>query len=208
MKILVAEDDAITRRVLKAMLGKWGYSVSACADGVEAWQILQGTDAPPLVILDWMMPRMDGLQVCQELRATPQALPTYVILLTARGREADVVAGFQAGADDYLTKPFAHEELRARVQVGARVVSLQRSLAERVSELEEAFARIKYLRGLLPICAYCKKIRNDRNYWQQVESYIAEHSEAQFSHSICPSCYEQFAKPELERAKMRQNRPA
>lgn len=208
MKILVAEDDAITRLVLEAMLSKWGYSVSACTDGVEAWQLLQGPDAPPVVILDWMMPRMDGLQVCQALRATPQALPTYVILLTARGREADVVAGFQAGVDDYLTKPFSHEELQARVQVGARVVTLQRSLADRVSELEDALARIKYLRGLLPICAYCKKIRNDRNYWQQVESYIAEHSDAQFSHSICPSCYEQFAKPELERAKMRQNGPA
>lgn len=208
MKILIAEDDPITRRVLKAMLSKWGYSVSACADGVEAWQVLQETDAPPLVILDWMMPRMDGLQVCQELRATPKTPSTYVILLTARGREEDVVAGFQAGVDDYVTKPFDHEELRARVQVGARVVTLQHSLAERVRELEEAFVRIKYLRGLLPICAYCKKIRNDHNYWQQVESYITEHSEAQFSHSICPSCYEQFAKPELERAKAHQNRPA
>ena len=205
MRILVAEDDPVTRHMLKALLSKWGYSVSACTNGVEAWQILQQADAPPLVILDWMMPYMDGLQVCQALRTRLEILPPYIILLTARGREEDIVAGLQAGADDYVTKPFAREELRARVQVGVRVMTLQRSLAERVRELEEAFARIKYLRGLLPICAYCKKIRDDRNYWQQVESYITEHADVQFSHSICPSCYEQFAKPELERAKAHQH---
>lgn len=208
MNILVAEDDPTTRRVLQAMLGKWGYSVSACADGAEAWQTIQETGAPPLVLLDWMMPRMDGLQVCRELRALPQALPTYIILLTACGREEDIVTGLQAGADDYITKPFARQELRARVQVGVRVVELQRNLAERVRELEEALASVKRLSGLLPICAYCKKIRDDQNYWQQVESYITEHSDARFSHSICPSCYEQFARPELEQLKARQRRSA
>ena len=201
MRILVAEDDPVARRVLRAMLGKWGYQVSTCADGQAAWQTLQDADAPALVILDWMMPRMDGLQVCRQLRALSQPQSTYVILLTARGQEGDIVTGLEAGADDYITKPFDREELRARVKVGARVVTLQRHLAERVKELEDALARVKYLRGLLPICAYCKKIRNDQNYWQQVEAYITEHSDAQFSHSICPVCYEQFAKPALERAK-------
>jgi DNA-binding response OmpR family regulator len=203
VRILIAEDDPVTRRVLRAMLSKWGYQVHTCTDGLAAWQTLQATAAPPLVILDWMMPHMDGLQVCRQLRALSQPPSTYVILLTARGQEADIVTGLEAGADDYITKPFAREELRARVQVGARVVTLQRQLAERVQELEDALARVKYLRGLLPICAYCKKIRNDQNYWQQVESYIAEHSDAQFSHSICPACYEQFARPALERAKAR-----
>ena len=203
MRILVAEDEPVARRVLRTLLGKWGYQVSTCADGQAAWQTLQTADAPELVILDWMMPHMDGLQVCRQLRALPQPQPTYVILLTARGQEDDIVTGLHAGADDYITKPFGREELRARVQVGARVVTLQRHLAERVKELEDALARVKYLRGLLPICAYCKKIRNDQNYWQQVEAYITEHSDAQFSHSICPACYEQFAKPALERAKVR-----
>src|SRR5262245_50868231 len=115
MKILVAEDDPVTRHMLKALLSTWGYSVSACANGVEAWQVLQQADAPPLVILDWMMPHMDGLQVCQEIRSRLEVLSTYIILLTARGREEDIVAGLQAGADDYMTKPFAREELRARV---------------------------------------------------------------------------------------------
>jgi CheY-like chemotaxis protein len=204
---LVAEDDPIARHVLEVMLGKWGHTVCACTDGVEAWEILQEQDAPWLVILDWMMPHMDGIQVCQKLREMPRSQPAYVILLTARGRGEDIATGLRAGADDYIVKPFDREELHARVQVGIRVVELQRSLAERVRELEDALARVKHLRGLLPICAYCKKIRNDRNYWEQVESYITKHSDAQFSHSICPGCYEQFAKPELEKSKALQQRP-
>jgi response regulator RpfG family c-di-GMP phosphodiesterase len=125
-----------------------------------------------------------------------------VILLTAKERGKDIVAGLQAGADDYVTKPFDHEELLARVQVGKRVVNLQLSLAERVSELEDALVQVRQLDGLLPICSYCKKIRNDHNYWEQVESYITDHSDAQFSHSICPGCYDEHAKPDLEQFKM------
>ena len=97
------------------------------------------------------------------------------------------------------------EELRARVQVGERVVELQRRLAERVRELEAALADVKHLSGLLPICAYCKKIRNDQNYWQQVESYVAEHSEAQFSHGICPGCYETVVKTELSHLRINES---
>jgi DNA-binding response OmpR family regulator len=202
VRILVAEDDAIARRMLRTMLSKWGYQVSLCSDGAAAWKMLQATTAPPLAILDWMMPQLDGIEVCHKLRALPQGRLTYVILLTAREGGEDIVAGLEAGADDYVTKPFNKEELRARLNVGVRMVELQHHLADRVKELEGALARVKYLRGLLPICAYCKKIRNDQNYWQQVEAYISEHSDAQFSHSICPTCYEQCAKPALERAKL------
>ena len=116
----------------------------------------------------------------------PSRASLYVILLTARDARADVVAGLDAGADDYLIKPFDLEELRARVQVGRRLVALQDRLADRVAELQEALTKVKQLNGLLPICAYCKRIRTDQNYWEQVEHYVAEHSEAQFSHGICP----------------------
>lgn len=197
MRILIAEDDPISRRVLEATLAKWGYDVIVTCDGVEAWQGLQSEDAPKLAILDWMMPGMDGIEVCQKVRETAALQPTYIILLTARGQREDIVAGLQAGADDYVTKPFDREELCARVQVGVRIVELQMSLADRVRELEGALSQIKQLQGLLPICSYCKKIRDDQNYWQQVEKYIAERSEAQFSHGICPDCYEKFVKPEL-----------
>jgi DNA-binding response OmpR family regulator len=199
MKILIAEDDLVSRRMLEATLQKWGYELVAVTDGLAAWQALQGENPPLLAILDWMMPDMDGIEVCRKVRELSRAPQTYLILLTARGSSEDVVRGLEAGANDYVTKPFDREELRARVQVGMRVVELQANLAERVLELEEALARVKQLQGLLPICSYCKKIRDDRNYWRQVESYVSEHSEAVFSHGICPECYDKFVKPELEK---------
>ena len=125
-------------------------------------------------------------------------MPVYIILLTALGGRQNIIQGLQAGADDYITKPFDREELRARLEVGRRIVELQRSLAERVQQLEDALARVKQLQGLVPICSYCKKIRNDQNFWQQVDTYVSEHSEAQFSHGICPECYEKIVKPELD----------
>lgn len=201
MKILIAEDDLVSRRVLEATLVKWGYDVVTCSDGAEAWQALQLKDAPKLAILDWMMPGMDGIEVCRKVREEENPEPTYIIILTAKDRGGDIVTGLQAGADDYVTKPFDREELRARVQVGVRIVGLQKSLADRVRELEDALKQVKQLQGFLPICSYCKKIRDDQNYWQQIESYITEHSEALFSHSICPDCYEKFVKPELEELK-------
>ncbi len=206
MKVLIAEDETVSRRLLEATLVRWGYEVVVASDGVEAWEALQGDDAPSLAILDWMMPSMDGLEVCRRIRNRPSSTPPYLILLTAKGRREDIVTGLEAGANDYVTKPFNREELRARVQVGVRMVELQQSLADRVRALEEALARVKQLQGLLPICSYCKKIRDDQNYWQQVESYIAEHSQAQFSHSICPDCYEKLVKPELDQLRRQQRK--
>src|SRR5439155_4831059 len=101
---------------------------------------------------------------------------------------ASIVTGLQAGADDYITKPFDRGELQARLQVGRRIVELQKGLADRVRELEAALSRVRQLQGLLPICAWCKKIRDDQNYWHQVETYIGSHSDARFSHGICPDC--------------------
>jgi DNA-binding response OmpR family regulator len=203
MKILIAEDDQVSRRLLEATLVKGGYDVIACSDGAEAWQVLQNGNAPPLAILDWMMPEMDGVEVCRRVHEMLTSQPTYLILLTAMGRKEDVVGGLEAGADDYVTKPFDREELLARVRVGLRVVELQRNLADRVRELEDALAQIKQLQGLLPICSYCKKIRDDQNYWQQIEYYIGQRSEAQFTHSICPDCYEQYVVPQLEELRRR-----
>jgi phosphoserine phosphatase RsbU/P len=199
MKILIAEDDLVSRSVLQATLERWGYEVIATSDGSEAWVALQSEDPPSLAVLDWMMPEMDGLEVCRRVRANTHNLPVYIILLTARGSREDLVSGLEAGADDYVTKPFNRDELRARLNVGVRVVQLQRSLATHVRELQLALNSVKQLQGLLPICMYCKSIRNDDNYWQRVENYISEHSDAKFSHSICPSCYEKIVKPEIDR---------
>jgi DNA-binding response OmpR family regulator len=198
MRVLIAEDDPISRRLLEATLRKWGYDLVVACDGDEAWRALDGPAPPDLAILDWMMPGMDGVEVCRRLRSLRDRPPVYIILLTAKGGREDIVEGLQAGADDYITKPFDRDELRARVQVGIRVVDLQRSLADRVRDLEDALSRVKQLQGLLPICSYCKKIRDDQNYWTQVENYVTERSEARFSHSICPSCYDAYVKPDLQ----------
>lgn len=199
MKVLIAEDEPDSRHLLEIMVGRWGYEAQPVRDGMEAWEVLQQTDAPPLALLDIMMPGMDGLEVCRRARQREPARPFYAIMLTAKTLPKEVVTGLEAGADDYLTKPFDPNELRARIKVGERLLELQQSLALRVAELEEALSRVKQLQGLLPICSYCKKIRDDRNYWEQVESYIARHSEAQFSHSICPDCYAQFVTPDIEK---------
>ena len=137
MKILIAEDDVISRRLLETTLIKWGYEVVVTCDGTAAWEVLQSADAPPLAILDWMMPGMDGIEVCRRVRRTATPPPPYLILLTAKGRREDIVTGLRSGANDYVTKPFNREELRARVQVGMRIVELQHSLADRVKALEE-----------------------------------------------------------------------
>jgi sigma-B regulation protein RsbU (phosphoserine phosphatase) len=198
MNILIAEDDPVSRRILEETLINWGYEVSVTADGREAWEVLRGPGAPPLAILDIMMPEIDGLEVCRKVRQLPCATPPYLILLTAMNSKDDVVRGILAGANDYLTKPFHRDELRARVGVGAQMLSLQKTLAERVKELEEALDKVKQLRGMLPICSYCMKVRDDQDYWQKVEDYFSEHTDVQFSHSICPDCYDRVSREREE----------
>jgi sigma-B regulation protein RsbU (phosphoserine phosphatase) len=199
MRLVVADDDPVTRRLLEGVLSKLGFQVVLAKDGIEALAILTGEDPPPLAILDWMMPGMTGIDVCRKLRHRASSGPTYVLIVTSREQTEDLVAALDAGADDYVTKPFQVEELKARVGVGLRVATLQRRLADRVTELENALAHVTRLQGLLPICMYCKKIRNDQNYWTQVETYVSDHSGARFSHSICPDCRVKHIEPELER---------
>jgi CheY-like chemotaxis protein len=201
MRVLIAEDDPVSRRLLEASLTRWGHEPVVTVDGTQAWSALSGPDAPRLAVLDWMMPELDGVEVCRRVRARASPIAPYLILLTAKQGPEDIVTGLEAGADDYLTKPFDRGELRARIQVGVRLVELQQSLAARVTELEQALANVRRLQGLLPICAYCKRIRGDGDYWEQVERYISAHSAAQFSHSICPECYERVIRPELRELK-------
>ena len=199
MKILIAEDDPVSRRILEGTLLSWGYEVLVTENGAAAWKLLRGADTPSLAILDIMMPEMDGMEVCRKVRQLPCTAPPYLILLTAMSSKEDVVRGIQAGANDYLAKPFHRDELKVRVGVGVQMMELQKSLARRVGELEEALSQVKQLQGLLPICSYCKKIRDDHNYWQKVESYISERTAVQFSHGICPVCYEKVTGELAER---------
>lgn len=194
MRALIADDDRITTAILARTLERWNFEVTVAHDGGTAWELLCGDHAPSLAILDWMMPTLDGPELCRRIRQDPARAHMYVLLLTSRDSRADVIAGLDAGADDYLIKPFDTEELRARVHVGIRVLTLQEHLAERVAELQAALSKVKQLHGLLPICSYCKRIRTDQNYWEQLDSYITQHSDAQFSHGICPSCLDTIRK--------------
>ena len=197
VKILIAEDEPLSRLVLYQNLRTWGHDVLVAANGNEAWDLLRREPDVHLAILDWMMPGRDGIELLHMVREHLASRFMYLIMLTARSSKDDVVEGLMARADDYITKPFNQAELRARVQVGMRVAGLQRALGERVRQLEEALTKVKTLQGLLPICSYCKRIRNDQNYWQQVETYIADHSNAAFTHGICPSCYAEHVQTEL-----------
>ena len=190
MQVLIAEDDRVTGEILARTLNRWNYDTTVVSDGTLAWEYLRAATAPTLAILDWMMPGMDGPDVCRRVRAELPLANMYLLLVTARETRGDVIAGLDAGADDYIIKPFDPDELRARVAVGVRVLGLQQKLGERVAELQDALSNVKQLHGLLPICSYCKRIRGDDQYWQQVEGYIAERSDAQFSHGICPTCYD------------------
>jgi phosphoserine phosphatase RsbU/P len=187
MRALVADDDRIGTAMLSWTLRRWQFEVSVAHDGEAAWDQIQ-TEAPQLAIIDWMMPTLDGLDLCRRIRQDPARAHMYLILLTARHSKEDMLTGLEAGADDFLVKPFDPEELRARLHVGVRVVSLQERLADRVAELEAALLTVKQLRGLIPICSYCKRIRSNKDDWEQMETYISEHSDAEFSHGICPSC--------------------
>jgi sigma-B regulation protein RsbU (phosphoserine phosphatase) len=198
LKILIAEDDPVSATLLATLLTQWEYEVVTTEDGNEALASLVDDDGPHLAILDWMMPGLTGPDVCRKVRAAHLPHPVYLILLTQLDKRENVVEGLDAGADDYLAKPFDASELRARVQAGRRIVTLERELHNRVEELEDALGRVHQLQGLLPICSYCKKIRDDQDYWHQVESYVAQHAQVQFSHSICPSCYDTVMKPQLE----------
>lgn len=131
MKILVAEDDSTSRRILESVLVKWEYDVISVADGNDAWERLQSPDAPKLAILDWIMPKMYGIEICSKLRQKKTTTPTYVILLTAKNSKQDVIKGLDAGADDYIAKPFDNDELRSRINVGRRIIELQTALVEK-----------------------------------------------------------------------------
>ncbi len=193
MRVLIAEDSITSRTVLEIMLKKLQFEVVSTRNGDEAWAALQAEGVPKLAILDWMMPGMDGVEICRKVRSQEMSDRKYIILLTALDQKNDIVMGLDAGADDYMTKPFDIEELHARIRVGQRILQLQENLADRVENLKDALAHVTTLQGLLPICKHCHKIKSDEDSWQKLEGYIETHTEAAFSHSLCPDCLEKYS---------------
>ncbi|MCB1059410.1 MAG: response regulator [Calditrichaeota bacterium] len=194
MKVLAVDDDRVTLLTLERLLSKFGYEPLVAVNGTDALKVFL-EHRPKMLITDWMMPEMEGPTVVKTIRAFAESEYTYIVMLTSRQDKDDMMAGMLAGVDEFLTKPIDPDQLRARLRVGKRIMQLQDSLANRVKELEAERQHVKMLQGFLPICSYCKKIRDDENLWSQIEEYISDHQDVQFSHSICPDCYETKVKP-------------
>jgi phosphoserine phosphatase RsbU/P len=195
MRILIADDDFTSRLILAQLLKKSGHEILEAVDGAAAWEEMRKPDAPSLAILDWMMPAMDGPEVVRRIRAMHSPQLPYLIIVTVKDAKADLVAGLDSGANDYLAKAFDPGELRARIEVGRRMIEMQEQLAAQVQELRRALEQIKTLHGILPICMYCKKIRDSEGFWNRLEVYVSEHSDAEFSHGICPDCEKELKWP-------------
>jgi phosphoserine phosphatase RsbU/P len=192
VKILAVEDDPVARAVLRQGLKRLGHEVIEAPDGVAAWELLQ-KESVRVIVSDWLMPHADGLDFCRRVRGRIGGEYVYFILLTSSdATEENQRAAADAGVDDFLTKPLDLSELWTRLRVAERILRY----TTQVRQLEE----------LMPICTYCKKIRDDQNYWQQIEGYINERTGSEFSHSICPDCYSRVVVPELE--KLRRTDPA
>jgi len=177
MNILVVDDDETLRFILEGILTKLGHHVATAKDGIDGLRFFEKCHVP-LIVSDMLMPGMDGLELCRRVRKANRSHYTYIILLTAVEGKAGYLEGMEAGADDFITKPFDKDMLTARLSVAERILKLQ--------------SQVKHLAGLLPICSLCKKVRDDQNYWHQVESFIAEHTDATFTHSYCPECFKKL----------------
>ncbi|MEY5016054.1 MAG: hypothetical protein RIS92_2412 [Verrucomicrobiota bacterium] len=175
MKILIAEDDPVSLKVLQLSLENAGHSVLTATDGETAWAAFQN-DPVRIVISDWMMPNCDGIQLCKRIRQSGKPDYTYFILLTAihTGRD-NLRTAMDAEVDDFLPKPLDREMILMRLRVAERILDFT--------------TQLRRLKELIPICMYCKRVRDDSDYWQQVESYIHAHTGSNFSHGICPECY-------------------
>jgi sigma-B regulation protein RsbU (phosphoserine phosphatase) len=199
LRILVVDDDVMTRVTLESVIRGAGWSPIAIDDPELACQILTGPDAPPIALIDWQMPSLSGIELCRRVRAADgTARRPYLIFVTANSTSTDIVTGLDAGADGYMTKPIAADELQARVRAGLRTIALQQELMTRVQEAEAESARTRPLRELLPICCYCRRIRDERQQWSSLEEYLTQRIDVQFTHGFCPSCYEQHVLPDLE----------
>ncbi len=183
MHVLLVEDDPVAGLYLNAALKGLGYDVTSTTNGAEAWSVFR-TLQSPVVISDWSMPEMDGAELCRRIRARPSDRYTYFILVTSTGGKERYLEGMEAGADDFITKPVDIDELHARLKVADRILSLRR--------------HVQQLEGLLPICSYCKRIRDPADQWQSIERYVETRSAAHFSHGICADCYKKHVQPQLE----------
>ncbi len=187
MKILIVDDIPENISALAIALESEGFDLKTAASGEEALQMAENY-LPDLILLDIRMTGMDGFETCRTLKKSDATKDIPVIFLTVSKESEDIDRGFTCGGVDYISKPFRQEEVCARVRTHLYLRALLKQKERLIVELQGALAEVKTLSGLLPICSYCKKIRDDKGYWNQIETYIRQRSEAEFTHSICPNC--------------------
>lgn len=200
-KVLVTDDDPIVLELTSSLLRQAGYEVLQATTGQECLETVR-THHPDLIILDVMLPDVTGTDICRKVKSDPDLQGSFVILLSGVHISSNQQAeGLSAGADGYLVKPVSRKEFIARVQAMERIKRAEDALRETkkeqeatIQELRKALEEIKTLRGLIPICAWCKRIRDDAGYWDELEVYLGKHSEATFSHGLCPRCREEVEK--------------
>ena len=179
-KVLIADDDRVSRAILERTLEKLDYTSVSVTNGREALDALQEDEDLQIVLIDWVMPEVDGLEVCRQIRLHRKFRYTYVLVITGRSGKQNYLAALDAGADDFITKPVEPDELRARLLVAQRILGLQ--------------AEIRQLQGLLSICSYCKRVQDGDGpgTWLQIETYISRRADTSFSHGICPQCEKKY----------------
>jgi DNA-binding response OmpR family regulator len=189
-RILIVDDDPVNLKLVAGLLSQ-ALPCDLCfaLGGAEALALMDRV-APDLVVLDVNMPGMSGFETCAAIRSLDRQGETPIIFVTAHNDQDSILRGFEAGGSDYVVRPFSGQELLARIKVHLELKLRRDQLVRQKEVLEEALLRIKRLEGIIPICMYCHKIRDDHSSWQQLEQYISEHSEVHFSHGICPDCYE------------------
>lgn len=205
-KILVTDDDPDILELTSTILRDEGYKVFEASTGEECLSALR-SEQPHLVLLDVMLPDISGIEVCRRIKADPELKSSFVILVSGVRVSPEYQAeGLDIGADGYIIKALTNREFLARIQAMVRIKRVEDALREKEKEqedlilkLQEALTEIKTLKGFIPICASCKKIRDDEGYWSQVEAYISKHTEAVFTHSICPQCAAQVMAEMKER---------
>jgi len=182
MDILVAEDESVSRTLVQGVLAKKGHRVTLTADGEQAWESWLANKFR-LIVSDWLMPVTDGLELCRRIRARTAEPYTYFIMLTGRTGKESFLEAMDAGVDDFMTKPVDAEELQARIQAAARILGLRQEM--------------HFLEGLLPICSYCRRIRNETAGWVSLQRYVEDHAKVKFSHGVCPECYARHLGPQI-----------
>jgi len=183
MKILAVEDDPVALTVLEDTLISLGHEVVLASDGESAWKLLHDQNCR-IIVCDWNMPELDGLELCKRIRSQPGDYVYFILLTSAEATTQHRDSAMSAGVDDFLTKPVDLEDIKMRLHVAQRILQYT--------------THIQRLESLIPICSYCKNVRDDKSYWKRIENYLAEKTGADCSHSVCPDCYKKYVVPQFE----------